>query len=194
MLPVLYSFALEKKSRRFWASLLRPEWRKSCILWEYLFNLQNFWNFQTPLKFCWQLLDSSHVQTQVALRNNAAFAQYPVRMQRKIVEVGSYEKWVIAVMLCMLPDTADISITFMDHWSLIIPCRFDAKRVIVRQGHPANAFYFILSGSGNHILPASLTEFGLIIAFALQWLSWSLILKQKSPSQLLTCTREWHLV
>ena len=25
--------------------------------------------------------------------------------------------------------------------------RFEAKRVIVRQGHPASAFYFILSGS-----------------------------------------------
>ncbi|ELU16288.1 hypothetical protein CAPTEDRAFT_189382, partial [Capitella teleta] len=55
-------------------------------------------------------------QAQVALRNNAAFSQYPVRMQRKIVEVGGYEK-------------------------------FEAKRVVVRQGHPARAFYFILSGS-----------------------------------------------
>ena len=61
---------------------------------------------------------------QVALRNIASFAEYPVRMQRKIVEVGRYE-------------------------------RFGAKRVIVRQGQPASAFYFILSGSGTSKLPHS---------------------------------------
>ena len=59
----------------------------------------------------------SSLQAQTALRNIACFAEYPVRMQRKIVEVGRYEK-------------------------------YDSKRVIVRQGHPASAFYFILSGSG----------------------------------------------
>ena len=28
--------------------------------------------------------------------------------------------------------------------------RFEAKRVIIRQGHKAENFYFILSGTGNH--------------------------------------------
>ena len=57
-------------------------------------------------------------KAQIALRNIQAYAEYPVRMQKKIVEVGRYEK-------------------------------YEAKRVVVRQGHPASAFYFILSGSGK---------------------------------------------
>ncbi len=35
--------------------------------------------------------------------------------------------------------------------SSICAFRYDAKRVIVRQGHPASSFYFILSGSGLFI-------------------------------------------
>ncbi|CAC5410324.1 unnamed protein product [Mytilus coruscus] len=53
--------------------------------------------------------------TQIAFRNIRSISDYPARMQRKIAEVGVYE-------------------------------RYEAKRIIVRQGHPPSAFYFILSG------------------------------------------------
>ncbi|XP_029195239.2 cyclic nucleotide-binding domain-containing protein 2-like isoform X1 [Acropora millepora] len=46
----------------------------------------------------------------------AAFGEYPLKMQRRLVSVGWYE-------------------------------RFEAKRVIIRQGHKAENFYFILSGT-----------------------------------------------
>ncbi|XP_013414119.1 cyclic nucleotide-binding domain-containing protein 2 [Lingula anatina] len=53
---------------------------------------------------------------EISLRNIKAYSDYTVRMQRKIAEVGMYE-------------------------------RFEAKRIIVRQSHPPNAFYILLSGS-----------------------------------------------
>ncbi|KXJ10672.1 Cyclic nucleotide-binding domain-containing protein 2 [Exaiptasia diaphana] len=46
----------------------------------------------------------------------AAFGEYPLKMQRRLVSVGWYES-------------------------------FEAKRVIIRQGHRAENFYFILSGT-----------------------------------------------
>ncbi|XP_031572593.1 cyclic nucleotide-binding domain-containing protein 2-like [Actinia tenebrosa] len=46
----------------------------------------------------------------------AAFGEYPLKMQRRLVNVGWYES-------------------------------FEAKRVIIRQGHRAENFYFILSGT-----------------------------------------------
>jgi len=46
----------------------------------------------------------------------AAFGEYPLKMQRRLVSVGWYE-------------------------------RFETKRVIIRQGHKAENFYFILSGT-----------------------------------------------
>ncbi|KAK3752062.1 hypothetical protein QZH41_009164, partial [Actinostola sp. cb2023] len=46
----------------------------------------------------------------------AAFGEYPLKMQRRLVTVGWYES-------------------------------FEAKRVIIRQGHRAENFYFILSGT-----------------------------------------------
>ncbi|XP_078369782.1 uncharacterized protein LOC144653617 isoform X1 [Oculina patagonica] len=53
----------------------------------------------------------------VALKTSvAAFGEYPLKMQRRLVSVGWYE-------------------------------RFEAKRVIIRQGHKAENFYFILSGT-----------------------------------------------
>ncbi|RMX44894.1 hypothetical protein pdam_00012566 [Pocillopora damicornis] len=55
----------------------------------------------------------------VALKTSvAAFGEYPLKMQRRLVSVGWYE-------------------------------RFEAKRVIIRQGHKAENFYFILSGTVN---------------------------------------------
>lgn len=53
----------------------------------------------------------------VALKTSvAAFGEYPLKMQRRLVSAGWYE-------------------------------RFEAKRVIIRQGHTAENFYFILSGT-----------------------------------------------
>ncbi|XP_061175978.1 uncharacterized protein LOC133184925 [Saccostrea echinata] len=52
----------------------------------------------------------------LTLRNIEAFAAYPNRMQKMIVEVGQYE-------------------------------RFEAKRIVVRQGHPGSSYYFMLSGA-----------------------------------------------
>ncbi|CAH3184496.1 unnamed protein product [Porites evermanni] len=53
----------------------------------------------------------------VALKTSvAAFGEYPLKMQRRLVSAGWYE-------------------------------RFEAKRVIIRQGHKAENFYFILSGT-----------------------------------------------
>jgi len=53
----------------------------------------------------------------VALKTSvAAFGEYPLKMQKRLVSVGWYE-------------------------------RFEAKRVIIRQGHKAENFYFILSGT-----------------------------------------------
>ncbi|XP_057311665.1 cyclic nucleotide-binding domain-containing protein 2-like isoform X3 [Hydractinia symbiolongicarpus] len=54
-------------------------------------------------------------KTVLSLRSIKSFAEYPTRMQRKLVEVGWYE-------------------------------RHSAKNMILRQGHPPQAFYFILSG------------------------------------------------
>ena len=34
-------------------------------------------------------------------------------------------------------------------FKFLVGSRYDAKRVVLRQGHEAEAFYFILSGSGN---------------------------------------------
>eukprot|EP00795_Rhopilema_esculentum_P008978 gene8978-16619_t len=55
-------------------------------------------------------------KVQFSLRSIQSFAEYPVRMQKKLVKVGWYEQ-------------------------------HPAKRVILRQGHPPQAFYFVLSGS-----------------------------------------------
>ncbi|XP_068718751.1 cyclic nucleotide-binding domain-containing protein 2-like isoform X2 [Montipora capricornis] len=53
----------------------------------------------------------------IALKTSvAAFGEYPLKMQKRLVSVGWYE-------------------------------RFEAKRVIIRQGHKAENFYFILSGT-----------------------------------------------
>ncbi|XP_057311664.1 uncharacterized protein LOC130649409 isoform X2 [Hydractinia symbiolongicarpus] len=60
-------------------------------------------------------------KTVLSLRSIKSFAEYPTRMQRKLVEVGWYE-------------------------------RHSAKNMILRQGHPPQAFYFILSGKGVQIL------------------------------------------
>ncbi|KAL8618182.1 hypothetical protein ACOMHN_059189 [Nucella lapillus] len=53
---------------------------------------------------------------QIALRNIKCFAEFPDRMQKKIAEVGMYQK-------------------------------FEPRRVLLRQGHPAHNYYFILSGA-----------------------------------------------
>lgn len=34
--------------------------------------------------------------------------------------------------------------------SILFCCSFEDKRVIIRQGHMADNFYFILSGTGTH--------------------------------------------
>ncbi|KAL3853502.1 hypothetical protein ACJMK2_017038 [Sinanodonta woodiana] len=52
----------------------------------------------------------------IALQNIKSFAEYPIRMQTKVVEVAYYEA-------------------------------YEAKRVITREGHPATAYYLILSGT-----------------------------------------------
>ncbi|KAK3608338.1 hypothetical protein CHS0354_030793 [Potamilus streckersoni] len=52
----------------------------------------------------------------IALQNIKTFAEYPIRMQTKVVEVAYYEA-------------------------------YEAKRVITREGHPATAYYLILSGT-----------------------------------------------
>eukprot|EP00794_Sanderia_malayensis_P008979 gene8979-9937_t len=51
-----------------------------------------------------------------SLRSIQSFAEYPVRMQKKLIKVGWYEG-------------------------------HSSQRVILRQGHPPQAFYFVLSGS-----------------------------------------------
>lgn len=93
----------------------------------------------------------------LTLRNIEAFAAYPNRMQKMIVAVGQYERWVrmtsfrVTVSYHVI-GRAPVLLEFFTYVCTFYVSRFEAKRIVVRQGHPGSSYYFMLSGAGELLL------------------------------------------
>lgn len=96
----------------------------------------------------------------LTLRNIEAFAAYPNRMQKMIVAVGQYERWVrmtsfrVTVSYHVIGRAPVLWCTceFFTYVCTFCVSRFEAKRIVVRQGHPGSSYYFMLSGAGELFL------------------------------------------
>ena len=95
-----------------------------------------------------------HFVSQVlfSLRSIRSFAEYPQRIQQKLVKVGWFETYVSGNLY-----SKQIIFPIKDFDCIWFIFRHQTKRAILRQGHIPQAFYFVLSGSGQFTLMWSST-------------------------------------
>ena len=95
-----------------------------------------------------------HFVSQVlfSLRSIRSFAEYPQRIQQKLVKVGWFETYVSVNLY-----SKQIIFPVKDFDCIWFIFRHQTKRAILRQGHIPQAFYFVLSGSGQFTLMWSST-------------------------------------
>jgi hypothetical protein len=113
---------------------------------------------------------SFFIQVKYWLSHIQTFSEYPRRMQQKLIKVGWYERYEkllnleIGKLFSQHGNKNPSNLNDITTWkirknfdilsvckmkSFCSTCSHAAKRVLIRQGHRPQAFYFLLSGSGK---------------------------------------------